>query len=135
MCLRTRKQKPLVAENDITVYKVLSIKSVEKDTPSEDDFLYTPVTNTKVKIGDFINAKLKTTYLFRVFGVYEVGAEGVHSFINLRDARAMSISHGSFTYKVFECTIPKGTEYWVGITTTEIASKKLLVKRVVHTYE
>jgi hypothetical protein len=99
MCLYTNQTKPLVAEKDITCYKVVY-------KHSEFSTLHSEIRGFEYELGH--------TYRIRTgrFGPSENGRvhEGFHSFDTLKHA----LAYGGKSLVLMKCVIPKGSLYFEG---------------------
>ena len=117
MCLWIKNKKMLVAEEDIVCYKTLS--------KTNDGVYCTAYTNTHVPESvingyDLFNAegelKLKKNEHCKNRTCYKYNTEGglIHSYACKEDPFETN-KHYSFDDTIFECVIPKGTKYYVGL--------------------
>jgi hypothetical protein len=117
MCLDiTNSRERLIAETDITCYKVLQ---VTKKFLGFIKKYKTPFYHAKIEIG-------KTYYSDFEYNIYSMKSlmtyvieKGLHTFTTHKGAisqiaelKLNKITHRRFC--VVECTIPKGTEYYIG---------------------
>lgn len=112
MCLTLEKNaKRLVADKDIICYKYIAEHL--KDYFDLKGKLVTPYMDSVVKIGQTYNSKL--IKIVDEFEDDEVEI-GIHSFVNQKDCEldVMTILESDKKYRVVSCTIPKGSEYYVG---------------------
>jgi len=135
-------QKPLIAEKDITVYKVVENLKVIDLLFFKIITARTIYRRSKIRLGKTYKSELEYyTNIFKRNGTVE---EGLHSFVNLKDCYyivpnicSYNITDSQTTYFAFyfiiECIIPKGSEYYVGVfdTIPSIASSKLKYVRIV----
>ena len=117
MCLYTNKEKPEVAEEDITVYKYvkkvreasgkvrLMSPYTEKIEYTEDTLIKDPLFRPTADLTDDGRGEFR----------YEV-SYGLHSFGSKEDAvdRAKISRYLDAENCVVECVIPKGARYWKG---------------------
>lgn len=130
MCLNIQNKfsEPLVASEDLVVYKVL------ENTTTEDLYL-TPFQQTAVSIGSGRTYKSKLS--FDRYGDVE---RGLHSFCDLEDARALARIRANIfhqcRFSVCRCLIPKGSKYYVGWFNfnDSLASDKLTYVEVLETF-
>ncbi len=138
MCLITEQKTPLIAEEDVIVYKVLEtrLRSYFKY------FQYTQNELFETQIREIEKGKtwvstcsLDGDYLTAKYNVFRVGdlynnpnliclKYGFHSCISIEVAKKIS---GVFIY---ECVIPKGSEYYkdeVGF----LISNKIIIKELI----
>ncbi len=123
MCLRSKSDEYLVADEDIPCYKVLVEYGVNKySTPTigalvPDDVL--AGTRLMVASGD--------EDIHLDFGCYSVGGGFIHSYAKLTLAMTYSLGYRA----IFNCVIPKGERYFVSSDGTQYASKSIrFVKKV-----
>lgn len=125
MCLITTQKEPMVAEKDITCYKALIKLSYD------DDGYITPFQGYPV-LNDIVNHKglMKPSKLSKIEkdSYYTYVGEGyIHTYANA--VEAATFSHSSC--EIFECIIPKGTEYYVDSFDGGMASTSIrFVRRV-----
>lgn len=141
MCLYCEKKKPIKCRTNLTCYKVLKVRyGLER---KQDEF-FSPLQNVSVpKKGDGIEGTvfeavynahnepyhclqgtLATTPVQRILHNIPCISEGfIHTFRSLKDAEeSITIadyflklkSYDCEGYEIFECVIPKGTEYYRG---------------------
>lgn len=102
-------KKPLIAKEDITVYKIL------------DRGFFSPYRDFKYKRGE----EYKATFSFFVTSIshdLEVHS-GLHAYVSMEYA----YGNRSDEQKIYKMTIPKGAKYFVGIF-NEIVSNRLIFK-------
>ena len=109
----------MVADEDITCYKALIKLSCE------DDAYITPIKGYPVS-NDIVNHKglMKPSKLSKVEkdSYYTYVGEGyIHTYANAVDAATFTDSNCD----IFECVIPKGTEYWADRNGYELAARKI----------
>lgn len=123
MCLYSKENTPMVAEKDITCYKALWKKWYGYVTPIQKNYVSNEVIKGK--------RLMKPSIWSRLFGktendekAYEtltlVGTGYIHVYVNKRIAK--------FCFRdcdIFECVIPKGTEYWVDKNEYVLAARKI----------
>jgi hypothetical protein len=125
---------PRIAQNDITVFKVL--------IPIESgDVCMSPIRMFRYKLGLLYKVDLRPKPM-EINSVYLVFAggdtinrpykleinEGLHSFANLRAAINFknNIENAQGCYgSIFKCTIPVGSQYF--INSAEVASNQLII--------
>lgn len=156
MCLIPNTKNCLIAEEDITVYKYVSMRLHVKEGnykgrlihPEEAvmnkvyymDTVFEPVwispferTNPLIyTLGETINEPR-----FETENVGEVNL-GLHSYADMEDAmmRADIFKFTDGATAVLECVIPKGTRYWKSVRSPhddQYCSESLRVKKVVYT--
>lgn len=120
MCLITKQKEPLIAEEDIVVYKVFT----SEDKSPYQEFDYTPyigklLTDTApeevVYIKDFNGNCIET----------EVSSGFIHSYTKL--IKAIPIANMYEGRKIRECIIPKGTRIFISEFGSQIASKSIII--------
>lgn len=143
MCLYSNSKEPLIAEEDIVCYKILRhisdtcYVSPYQEMKYEINGLNYPeekhnIDNIKI-IDDFIViAKNHPSYNY-ITTVYQIEQGFLHSYtsqgiepLNLKmkyDHLYMRIK----SFYLFECYIPKGTEYFISHCGKEICSRELFV--------
>lgn len=106
MCLKlSYKQRkariPLVANEDIVVYKILKYN---RNIPN---VLMTPYRDYVITVGSVYSS---------IFSFDEDGdvERGLHSFKSLKTAIRESFGYYAFPRVVCKCTIPKGSKYYQG---------------------
>lgn len=128
MCLLIRDKDPKIAQEDIVCYKIL-------ECSRRRDSWKTPFRQFEVEFDKLLAdenkvfpKKLQTDSEYNLYSV-EKGC--FHTFRDMYDARKISYSNGFGYCKVFKCVIPKGTEYYAGISFAldSYASKKLIVTK------
>lgn len=142
MCLRTKQNTPLIAEEDITVYKVVQfITDKAKSAEIGKPFSY--------YVGAF-----RDEYVYEMDTVLESGLhyeepcygesegfvhKGFHSLQSVTDTtKLMNFMRGQKWFSddaeplIIACTIPKGSEYYVGDFDKKVsyASNKLILHSV-----
>lgn len=120
MCLSINAgDEPIIAEEDIIVYKYLHQKIKADNSLGA---IRTPYKKSIVKIGETYKSKLKK---INDEGDYIITL-GLHSFADLKNCRMDAISWYQEKFKTLyvKCVIPKGSQYYVGqfIGATSFAS-------------
>lgn len=123
MCIYTEKEKPFVAKQDITCYKILRVGS------NRIRDLYTPFIHHPVTVGEAVNALYPDEPLYFDDDVYAfcVTWQGVHAYQD--EATAFKKAVAGMIPCVARCTIPAGTEYWKG-RNSDIAAKELRIEKI-----
>ena len=154
MCLLSMKNKPIKCRVNLKCYKVFKVRYGFLDR-KKDEF-YSPFNGKKVpKINDVINGVVfeaecnnaaMSIPVYAHGDLYEVDEGYIHTFANIEDAKASIISKyfphlhigDCEAYEVWECVIPKGTDYYRGICPVSFnqyqgfASKKIkIVKQII----
>lgn len=127
MCLVSDTDIPKIAQEDIVYYKVLIKVSNIKALFGKG--YATPWYETKVKPKGLFKAKGGKSILKNYFnpGTYDVGRGFIHTYTGLDGSRIpKNLIEG---YRIFECIIPKGTEYFVSTDGEEYASDCIIFKR------
>ena len=143
MCLITDQVEPIIAANDITVYKVLQTKG-----------LWAMVHTFKYKLRTLFQTEIKTSREYVTgdshahyeivkkypdycgingpVGLISYG-EGFHSYESFhRTLKCIdNISSCYFTkfYGIYECIIPAGSEYYTSVGGTEFVSNQIIIKK------
>lgn len=117
MCLRINSQihpnlQPLVAEEDIMVFKVLEHKKYEWKTPYRNKRVFFFFGKAK------LHAKLNVEN-------DEYVDKGIHSCLRSSTAASILLSNCD-DGKVFTAIIPKGAEYFIG-RWGDVVSNKLII--------
>ena len=127
MCLVSDTDIPKIAQEDIVCYKVLIKVSNIKALFGKG--YATPWYETKVKPKGLFKAKGGKSILKNYFnpGTYDVGRGFIHTYTGLDGSRIpKNFIEG---YRIFECIIPKGTEYFVSTDGEEYAPDCIIFKR------
>lgn len=101
MCLYTEQSKPLVAEKDITCYKVVYRYEALKQFRSEIQFFKYRIGYTYdlyMDVEDWVPSAAGYLYW------------GFHSFTTLKNA----LEYGGKRMVLLKCVIPKGARYYAG---------------------
>ena len=127
MCLLSDTDIPKIAQEDIVCYKVLIKVSGIKALFGKG--YLTPWCDTKVRPKGLFKAKGGKSILRNCFkpGTYDVGRGFIHTYTGLDGSRIPKNLIGG--HRMFECIIPKGTEYFVSIDGEEYASDCIIFKR------
>lgn len=136
MCLITEQQEPLIAQEDMIVFKALRryLRSMYEGFKYEIGKLYS--TNIKEEKDQSLICCfdcIDCTFLSEKYEgwdydlpeVLKCFSEGFHSvlFIERLDKYVPS-------YSIYECIIPKGSEYYTEPTGTVISNKIIITKKV-----
>ena len=162
MCLIPSTKNCLIAEEDITVYKYVSMRLRIKEGNYEGRLIHPeetvmnktfyannvlePVWISPFVNEDFVNECRPLVYTpgetinepaFKGENLCEVNL-GLHSYAVLEDAmiRADIFKVAEGASAVLECVIPKGMRYWKSVPTlhdNQYCSESLRVKKVVYT--
>lgn len=129
MCLIKDKKhhlfnRPLVADEDIVCYKVLT-----KNAWDSPDILRTPYQYQKIRIQVYLDYQIPFTawdeHEFCSFWRHKLGFSRVveSGFIHTyRDNHSIPLYKKEF---VFKCIIPKGTKYFIGVD-NDYASERII---------
>lgn len=117
MCLITKQEDPLVAEEDIVVYKAFTLGNRSPyqgfDYAPYIGKLFTDTADEEcVKVMDFCGNFIS----LEVFGGF------IHSYTNLAAIKSQKLKR-----YVRKCIIPKGTKYFVSKSGDQIASKSIII--------
>lgn len=137
MCLYVTSNKPQIAENDITVYKLVKCGK-------RRDIFY-PVLfdlyKDKYHIGKTEKPNPNIFKLFRKFeiqhsddksiGLYTISGGAIHSASTIWKAFERLLLSNYTNYAVIKCTIPKGAKYFENEKKTLLASDRLRFDEVV----
>lgn len=106
MCLIVDKCNALVAEKDITCYKIYVYLEYRDEYRSPFRLDRIKKFNKVIHVPQFLDPiEGNAVYL------------GFHTFCNEEDAKYLATL---FSYKVFKCIIPKGSKYYKGITASSL---------------
>lgn len=118
MCLTTKTKEPLYAEEDIVCYKVV------KESKAEGCPYMTPYEESLIH-----EKAIKGIWMFVAHGIkkieesnslntsYDIGEGYIHTYKYLPHGKYMNEYmelHHDGEFHLFECIIPRGTEYYVG---------------------
>lgn len=129
MCLYKNKKhhpfnRPLIAEEDIVCYKQLEISRFTNGYTTPCTYSVVPAECLKKKVPFKAEILNKFIFIWRhVLGFSNVVTDGfihshVHSPLN------------SFLFCTFQCIIPKGTKYFIGIHDDYASEQVIFVKRI-----
>lgn len=135
MCLYSRKREPFIAEEDIPCYKELFRTS--------RNVYVSPYQRMKYTIGGF-NYPMdepkeikRDEYSYIMFGriVYVIDSGYLHCYADvkknekrIRNVKENQNSCNTDHLYIFDCYIPKGSEYYISTDGCEICTNKLFVK-------
>lgn len=137
MCLYVASNKPQIAENDITVYKLV------KCGKRRDIFfpLLFDLRKDKYHIGKIEKPKPNCFNLFRKFeiqpsddryiGLYSIHGGAIHSASSVWKAFDCILPNDRTEYAILRCAIPKGAKYFANEKHTLFASDRLRFDEVV----
>lgn len=126
MCLISRTVIPSIAQEDIVCYKVLERNTFFYRTPYVGDIVFPFI----LKVLN-IPFKAKGPERIEPYGreLWTIDRGFIHSYKTKKPNYARTIRGKRAVY--FECTIPKGSEYFEDINNNEYASKQIkFIKRV-----
>lgn len=122
MCLNSKTKIPTIAEKDIVCYKLV-FKSM---TPSISK--YASIVELFPINEGLVCAEGKKT--IEQYAFYKIGIGYLHSYTSLANAK-----NSCFDYHfILECTIPKGSEYFISKDGDEYASDKLIIGKKVYSF-
>lgn len=122
MCLVSKKGTPIKCRVNLKCYKVFR---VEYGLEREQDRFYGAFTKKELPkygvITDYVYSAEgnKKLYTDSYWGGYVIDDGYIHTFRNLEDAKRGFTYHyfnSPGAYVIYECIIPKGTEYFRGRT-------------------
>lgn len=122
MCLISETNQPTIATEDIVCYKII--------TPENR----TPCTNTHVNILHRLGVKpfkAKGDIIINISAsgrYYNIEGGMIHTFCNL-NYTLIHADNFAIGFPIYECIIPKGTEYFVSSDEEEYCSKKIIFKK------
>lgn len=136
MCLITTQKTALIADEDITVFKVLT----ENESAVYQLFTY--------EIGKVYAEKILDSEEWCCLGILDVDwlqstyptgwkrhadliclGQGFHSIDNIESAKKVLVE-GNENHKIYECTIPKGSEYYKDAVGFMISSSLVVNKQL-----
>lgn len=140
MCLYSIEIEPRIADRDITCYKVVSVRGGKYYTPyvgrrigkryiiGRD--LYCAHGKTAVKICS--DAWYAVHFFANNHQFFAVGKGFIHTYGRID----VAFSQKRLNREVYECIIPKGSEYYKDYASCELASKAIrFVRRIEPRYE
>lgn len=129
MCLHTYLRKPLIASEDITVYKLLK-KSGRR--------LFALYYDTEYKLNKLYRTEIKhtsegsayDTIAQNAFAMADAEsivkiANGYHSSLSIKRLKDVD-----YDQHLYECRIPAGSEVYIGLTDLVVSNQIIVVKRV-----
>lgn len=136
MCLITKQKEPFIADKDITVYKMLDENSSDSAYSPYQSYHYklNELYQTIIEEDEYIccfdnvdQTEIEIDYphwMFdRVFKEYGLKAFGSGFHSTFKTERL-----DKYKTTIFECVIPKGSEYYIGFTDLVI-SNQIIIKR------
>ena len=140
MCFITKEREPYIADRDMVCYKVVSVMGGKHYAPyvgrriakryiiGRD--LYCAHGKTAVK--SCSNAWYAVHFFANNHQFFAVGKGFIHTYGNVEVAfRKMGLNR-----EVYECVIPKGSEYYMDYESCELASKAIhFIRRIEPRYE
>ena len=140
MCLITKQKEPLIADNDIKVYKLLTVNSrscfmnfkyiVDKLYETEFTFSDTEVTSFDRISNNELDKEFGEEWRGKVGTELKSIVDGFHAV--LRIDRFDGIYSDDVIY-VYECIVPKGSEYYLDNNDC-IVSNKIIIKENLQKY-
>lgn len=132
MCLQTTWKKPKIAEEDIVVYKILE----ELYSCLQSPFSYyiwnlNKLYETEIQFTDddscfddiAVDAKEKCIEDIKSIG------QGFHSALTIERLNDVS-GQEEFNYAVFKCIIPKGSEYYIGLSDLVVSNRIIIKEKI-----
>jgi hypothetical protein len=136
MCLITKQKKPFIAEEDITVYKVL------------EDGLKSPFNRYNYKLGSVNKTKIRESYEWCCFDDVDTAfldenhpgwkedsrnrsglrcyGHGYHSATTKERLKSIVQYYG----RIYKCIIPAGSKYYLGNTDLCVSDMLIVVRKV-----
>lgn len=140
MCLYTKKREPRIADRDITCYKVVSVRCGKYYTP----YVKRRIAKRYIIGRDLYCAHGKSVakncsnafYVANHFAnnnqFFAIGKGFIHTYGRVD----VAFSKIALNREVYECIIPKGTEYYKDYESCELASTAIrFVRRIEPRYE
>lgn len=124
MCLWTEQTKPLIAEKPITAYKVLLHTFDGKFISPYQEYDYTRYIYSNKIVKDTIpkTADLSPSEILEYISELKKVNNGLHLFMHSKDAFLLTkCLRGGI---IFECEIPVGSHYFMGINNFEICTNQ-----------
>ena len=139
MCLRTKTKEPLYAEEDMVCYKVVKESKAEGCpymTPYEESLIHENVVKGMWMFVAHGRKKIEETNSLNTS--YDIGEGYIHTYKTLPHGKYMtehleSLIEGGF--HLFECVIPSGSEYYVGVDSNgfpSYASEKIKFTKIIY---
>lgn len=117
MCLITKQQAPLIASEDMIVYKAAIQIKPNLVSSYFRGFYYILGELVVAKIGEKAGVNK------------DLILEGLHSFLSINALLDyMAPSYENFDRYIFEATIPKGAEYYIG-DKGDVVSNQLIINK------
>lgn len=131
MCLKTKKSKAFIADEDIECYKLVELKGNGLYAPIQDDFFYGSIDDIigkKIIPNKFIDSYENDLFSTDILGTYRI-KYGIHTFSSLEVMRSRLYWYDKYGINVigYKCIIPKGSKYYEG-TNFDLCSDKIIVK-------
>lgn len=122
MCLLTRQDKPIILREDKLVWKILTDNNDRANSIwCIYQYILGEINQTEIDLSIDVNAfdePQRIKYLNEDYklldGVKSIGS-GFHSFTNIEECnRSFNrfTKYSSLPYKIYECIIPAGSEYY-----------------------
>lgn len=118
MCLFTKQQEAKIANENIIVYKLLHCNNGVLRPPIFSSYIYKlrKLNSTNIELSPVLDLG---------YNVYQA----FHAFTTIHNALTSSIVRNNVL--LYKCVIPKGSEYYISVCGSEIASNKIIIKRKV----
>lgn len=136
MCLITDQKKPKIAEEDMTVYKIL-LKSMGTYSTMFELFKYdlNVLYETTIKKSSDISCldDIDEDALKKTFGQWKKNpkliayGQGYHSAYEAERLKSLA---NEFDGVIMECVIPKGSKYYDNISGLVVSNQLIVVKEV-----
>lgn len=137
MCLITVLKKPIVADKDLTVYKILEKRGGVYYAPYKPEYIYGHVNIPVIPASEDLYSGCEVEFYGcgstpkKMKGKVITGGY-LHAYISYKDARETSDKinneyyYFSQRYKVVEMTVPKGAKYYQSYDNKEICADTLI---------
>ena len=124
MCLITEQKTALIAEEDITIYKIVT---------SNNGRMHTLYRNSLVKLGVEYKSKIDAVRDSPTRGrmsIYTVVNEALHAFTDKKKAMSLYKMYrgGLYAVSLLEGRIPKGSKYYTN--SSEIAADTMIYDKI-----
>jgi hypothetical protein len=128
MCLFTTQQEPLIAEEDIEVYKILrdDLSSPSQEFKYEQNKLYS--TEDEEKFIDYIDIDISDELSNKKVTYLKISKGFFHSYMLKKYSVNMMVYFSYFdntNRRLFKAIIPKGAKYYIG--DVDICSNKIII--------
>ena len=140
MCLLTRQDKPIILREDKLVWKIL----IDNNDRANSiwcvyQYILGEINQTEIDLSIGVNAfdkPQRVKYLNEDYklldGVKSIGS-GFHSFTNIEECnRSFNefTRYSSLPYKIYECIIPAGSEYYEDETYLCVSNKIIIRNKI-----